>query len=183
MPIPALPDPPPHATIQRTVDADRLTLTAPPLGLWRGSFGMAIIGPLIVAVPLVILARAGQPLTTLDPWLVAWLIFLVLVGLTFAVIGTDLGTAHASLSTGPEGLTFQRRSRLRSTTRQIPVDQIESIAIIEAPVTAGNKPLLRLEVRTAEGKPVRTFAARPQRDLEWAKRCLETTLRQTTQSQ
>ncbi|MEM6393042.1 MAG: hypothetical protein AAF797_09740 [Planctomycetota bacterium] len=150
-------------------DQPTVVIDAPTLGLWRGSFGMAIVGPLIVAVPFVILMRGGVGFGQVALGIQVWLITLALVGLVIAAIGTDLGTARTTVSAGPEGFRSLRRSRFRTVTRQAPAHRIESVDIIEAPVTAGNKPLLRLQVSIKDEKPVRIFAGRSEIELNWAR--------------
>lgn len=149
-----------------STDQPTVVIDAPTLGIWRGSFGLAIIGPFIIAVPFVIVMRGGG-FGNLDPLILVWLGFLGLVGLAFTVIGTDLGTSRTTISAGPDGFRSLRRSRFRTTSRHAPIDQVESVDIIEAPVTAGNKPLLRLQVSIKDEKPVRTFTGRSEIELNW----------------
>ncbi|MEM6551246.1 MAG: hypothetical protein AAF750_03875 [Planctomycetota bacterium] len=158
-----------------SMDGPTVVIDAPTLGIWRGSFGLAVIGPFIIVVPFVIVMRGGG-FGNIDPLMLVWLAFLGLVGLTFTVIGTDLGTARTTLSAGPDGFRLLRRSRFRTVTRQAPLDRVESVDIIEAPVTAGNKPLLRLQVSIKDEKPVRMFTGRSEIELNWARNWLNRVL-------
>lgn len=146
-----------------------VVIDAPTLGIWRGSFGMAIIGPLIIAVPLVIVMRGGITFGQLSGGVQAWLVVMGVFGLFLTVVGTDLGTARTTVSAGPDGFRSLRRSRFRTVNRHAPLDQVESVDIIEAPVTAGNQPLLRLQVSIQEQKPVRVFTGRSEIELNWAR--------------
>ncbi len=174
-----LPDPPSGSAIQAEVHDDHMTLKAEPTGLFQGSFGTAIMGPFIILVPLVIQWRSGTPWSALSPWLLVWLGILGFVGVALTLIGIDLGTARSRLIVDRDGLTLVRVSTLRTVRRPIPRAELASIALGEAPFTASNHTLYRLEIQPIASSPhaaIRTFTARPEPHLKWALKCLNLAL-------
>lgn len=167
MPTPDLSTPPLGSSL-KIIDTDASRgVAGPPIGVLRGSFGMGLIGPLIVMVPLVILWRSGWSTGGMGPMLWVWLGLLASFGITLYLVGVDLGTASFRLTIQGSTLTLSRRSSIRSSKAEWALADIEDIALAEAPVTAGNKPLYRLKI-TGGGQEQTALLGRHEPELRWA---------------
>ena len=164
--------PPPGSRIRRADTGDQVLLASEPLGLWRGSFGLAVFGPLVMLVPLVILWRlraAGQPT---DPLVHVWLTCLFVIGAAIALVGADFGLGRIEIRVGAHVLSLRRRGLLRRWMREVGRDQLRDVRLDEAWFQAGRAPVHQLAIELADGRTVRILTAHARPDICYVADCI-----------
>ena len=164
---PELPPKPVETRISIENTEDGLNITAKPLGVVAGSYGLCILGPIIAFVPMWYAYRV----TSVGGEVPLWGRYLITaiggLGLLLTLFAFDLGkaTTHIALSQGK--LTLTRAGLLLKRSATLALDDIRDLGVNEAAFTAGNKTIYRLEVHAQGRKPVTRLTGRSEHELHW----------------
>ena len=147
-------------------EAGVLTITAEPLGLFKGSYLACVIGPGLLLWMAVMIVRLGPAaFEGINLLLVPTLGGL---GLILTVWSFDLGKARTRITLDEQALVAERVSVLGTRRAELPRERIESVGLAEAPFTMGNQPVYRLRVAAAGHPPVMRLTNYPEPGLRWA---------------
>lgn len=162
-----LPPPPPGSSASMDREGDRVALDLPAVGLWRGSFGLVIFGPALILVAVVSIGRIVTEEGGIDPWLLVWFIALGLVGVLMFLLAQFLGLRATRVECTPEQLTLTNRHVFGSSRLQVASDELDRVVVGEAPFTARNHPVVRLEVWKKDGSRHISMTARRPAEVAW----------------
>jgi hypothetical protein len=146
-----------------------IAINVPAPGIFRGTFGLGIFGPLMLLVPVFILFRSGVGWSGLSLGVQLWLIFLAAVALAMILVSQDWGRAAARFTLDPAGAVRVLRGGLWTRRRSYAAGELAA-EVTEAPITASNKALHRLTLTrpqgTAKPRPWHLLMGRPEPLLE-----------------
>ncbi|MFW5681981.1 MAG: hypothetical protein ACOC1G_03160 [Phycisphaeraceae bacterium] len=162
-----LPPPPPGSSASMDRDGDRVALDLPAVGMWRGSFGLVIFGPALILVAVVSIFRIVTEEGGISPWLLLWFIVLGLIGVLMFLLAQFLGLRATRIECTPEQLTLTNRHVFGSSRVQVPREELDRVVVGEAPFTARNHPVVRLEVWKKDGSRHVSMTARRPAEVAW----------------
>jgi len=150
-------------------DDDTVVVNVPSIGLWKGSFGLIIFGPMIILVAVVAVGRILIEDGSIGVGMLTWFVLLGLAGAVMTLFAQFLGLRAWRLTFANDGsITLGSRTILGGKSTTFHAKDVESIHIGEAPFTTGNKPMVRLEVQCAtRDKPWVLMTARPEIEVQW----------------
>lgn len=169
---------PPDSRVRLERHPDGVTMTIPPLGVWRAVGGLIIMGLIFTTVGGIVTAGILGAVLRGNPGVP---IPAIAIGLVFfcAGVGVTVGSVHAGRKkvvlavVGNQFLTFET-GPLGSRRREFTGCDLLDIACGPSNVSVNNKPLPQLQIVPAEGKPVGMLTGRDEAELKW----IATVLRQ-----
>ncbi len=151
-----------------------ISLTVPPLGIWKGSSGMmfmALFWLTITGVVTAAMVASGDA-----PWFTFLFIsvfWVIGIGLIYGAI--RMGSRRAIIDVVYETLLVSE-SAIGSGTKQHEwaADELRSIHMGSSGMKVNNKPVMQLQIQPTQGDKLGLFTGRDREELRW----LATTLRQ-----
>lgn len=148
-------------------DGNGVTLDLPAAGLWRGSFGLIIFGPALILVAVVSVGRIVTEEGGISPWLLVWFVVLGLIGVLMTLLAQFLGLRATRVECNPERLTLIGRHLFGGSRADLSREEIDRVIVGEAPFTARNHPVVRLEVWKKDGSRHVLMTARRPAEVAW----------------
>lgn len=148
-------------------DGAQVTLDLPAVGLWRGSFGLVIFGPALILVAVVSISRIVTEEGGISPWLLVWFIALGLIGVLMTLLAQFLGLRATRIECNPEGVTLINRHVFGGSRVELSRDEVDRVVVGEAPFTARNHPVVRLEVWKKDASRHVLMTARRPAEVAW----------------
>ena len=162
-----LPPPPPGSSASMDREGERVTLDLPAVGLWRGSFGLVIFGPALILVAVVSISRIVIEEGGISPWLLVWFVALGLIGVLMTLLAQFLGLRATRVDCTPEQLILTNRHVFGSSRVELSHNEFDRAVVGEAPFTARNHPVVRLEVWKKDASRHVAMTARRPAEVAW----------------
>ncbi|MCI0699567.1 MAG: hypothetical protein L0241_00580 [Planctomycetia bacterium] len=174
-------DPPTGTRVELKQHADGITLTVPPLGIFRGTGTLAVLGTFFTLVGgAVVVGMIERLLLQPNPQPprgeLVGIVFL-LIGLIMVFISIQIGRKRVVLAVvGEQLLTFEAgpfRSKRRDWTR----DDLFDIVCGPSGIKVNNRVLPQLQIFTGETSYVGMLTGRDETELKWIATVLRQALR------
>lgn len=162
-----LPAPPPgsSATLEREGEAVRIDV--PAAGLLKGSFGLIVFGPALVLVAVVSVGRIVMAEGGIEPLNLAWFVLLGLAGVAMTLAAQFLGLRAFRVEADRRRVALVTRHVFGGSRREVDRAELDRVVVGEAPFTAKNRPVVRLEVWTRRGVRHTAMTARSPAEVAW----------------
>jgi hypothetical protein len=154
---------------------DAITLTVPPLGLFRGSKGLFFFAVVWCAFMAIITAGVcfSKVKGSITPFLIIIPLFwLIGIGLMLGAI--NMGRRRALLIVSTSDLRIAQETLFGKKAWAWSGEELRAVRIDRSGMEVNYRPVLELQIHPATGKKVGLFAGRDELELQW----LATVLRQ-----
>lgn len=161
---------PDNAVSAVEVRDDGVTITVPPVGVWKGSkggLGFSIMWNgfmLFITCGWVFAGKQGGG----DLLFVAGILGLFwVIGIWMLIAAINAGRRMAILDVVGDTLLITRQNIFGTKQQEIPRDNIRSIRRDKSGVEINDVPILNLQIRLYEGKKISLFSQLDDRELSW----------------
>src|SRR5262245_55867066 len=161
---------PAGTTIQIVRSDDAVSITVPPVVLWRSSlFPMGLLWCVIVAVITVVFVPV---IWNAKPDASVWILPLVvsifwLVGIGLLLGGINMGLRQAGLAVAGGTLMVMQTGPFGKKQREWPREQIAPSGVGPTGMTVNDKPVLELQIHDSDGERLGLLAGRSDDELAW----------------
>jgi hypothetical protein len=175
---------PPDAKSILEEHEDGLTITVPPLGIWKGSKGLAVFAVMwngFIAFFIVMLTLFELGLIENDGDNPGWLGFLfmipfVAVGVGTALAAVNMGRRRAILDVVGRTLLVSRQSIFGTKQREWSANQLEKIIRGSSGMEVNDVPVMELQIHPREGKKYGMLSQLDDMEIAWIARTLRRAL-------